>query len=99
MIIKSIEPEEFEEWLQSKPQGAIVGEQGNYCICPLANYLHEMSGRISVTVTSVSWYVSVNSQGEHHQWARDFISAVDTARTENKEITREQALQILGRCT
>lgn len=100
MPIKTIEPEAVKQWLESQPEGAIVGTAQACGDCPLARFLNSLRAALGLNnykaaVMSKWWCVGTFS-GNHDQWAKDFIEQIDTLHP--GEITREQALQILENC-
>jgi len=95
-----LDKDKFREWLESKPEGEIVGRQQACGRCPIAEYLNDL-----FPLQESSWIVTTHSYYPRRslsakwlpKWATEFILEIDFVPTPDNNflVTREQCLGIL----
>ena len=103
--------EEFNQWLEGKPDHSIVGHAMNGCLCPIANWIASKGLRPDIfglyaliTDGSVPMFSSKEYEIDLPLWAVQFIDAVDTeAKSKSRrgtlnysDVTKEEALKALA---
>jgi hypothetical protein len=94
-----LDKNKFREWLESKPNGELIGIQHSCFECPIASYLNERLPSESIWVVNHIEY-STGSGTETHNlpyWARSFIDRIDHVPGPYyyNPVTREQCLDKL----
>ena len=97
-------PAPLRQWLESQPEGAVVGEANDKCKCPTVQFLRAAG----VDVWSVS-YFGIMSAGHKREpvpyWLFEFIERIDDRSSfppdwdhlnMTVEVTREEALRVLA---
>lgn len=88
------------QWVESLPDGSIVGIAGYGCGCPIANYLAAVSANPAFSFWIEPDFTSVNENGyqficvRHPAWIATFVFKIDCLGSLS-EITKEAALSLL----
>jgi hypothetical protein len=84
----------FRKWLKAKKPNAVVGKPTNNDVCPIANFLKEVTGHAHDVMWSYAFRPDRPATLYSTPiWARAFISSVDSVREDS--ITAKLALKIL----
>ena len=85
----------FRAWLESQPEGAIIGRRSQSDDCPAARFLLD-AGYSAVSVSPTSIAAGAHDACETEQWLEDFIRRIDDFdRERSLSVTREEALAAL----
>lgn len=90
-----LEQAAFGQWLEVH-RAEVVGRAGCTGVCPLANWLEEMTG-LRCEVYPFSWFCAGYGSSPLPQWTRLFVQMVDGAYA-SQAVTGEQALALLAAC-
>lgn len=100
--ILKLDIEDFEQWLNNKDDGIIVGYCRTTDNCPIARYVRHRTGGtvqsgINIIKITTGWrddkQVDIYDQPV---WASRFVEAIDSMWSISGEITKEQALSALS---
>jgi len=104
--------EEFRQWLESKPDGSIIGTARNGCNCPIACFIRQEkkvpadihSDKAIITDNTIPMFRSREIAIDLPWWAQNFIYKIDSEAEDKKaanmrnahEVSKERALEVLG---
>jgi hypothetical protein len=104
MLEVNLDKEKFREWLESKPEGEVIGRVQSCAECPIAQYLNnqfQLENYDWWIVTCESYYPHSTNSWDHMvplpNWAKDFIGEIDSlVRTIDGQVTKEYCLNTLS---
>jgi hypothetical protein len=78
-IERALTPQKFERWLKAQRRTAHVGEAGDECRCPLANYIQDTTGIPVRVSTNDCGGVTRRSNTKFllPHWADEFVHRLD----------------------
>ena len=89
--------EQFQAWVASQDEGALVGMTASRCNCPLANFYKPADKKyknIAMGKRKKTWAVELEFISEEHQpWEMKFINDID--KLNRRLVSREEILHAL----
>lgn len=89
--------QKLHDWTEGKPKGSEVGIACTNSDCPLANYLHDQTGKLWSVGPSIKVMDGSRQRLDKPGWIQELTDRVDlTAGNKGRSISREQFLHILA---
>ena len=84
-------------WAESKPKGDIIGKACTNTLCPLANYLGDMTNKLWSVGPSIRTMNGTRIRIDKPAWVQELIERVDdeAAAHDSMPVTREDFLRYL----